>query len=75
MLQSSCDNRSVFCCIFGLFLLNFFVLSPLVSPYFLLFHAILESQNGPPNEVTGILAVTSFCPQCVSCPKAAPQEE
>ena len=26
---------------------------PLVSPYFLLFHAILEPPNSPPNEVTG----------------------
>ena len=25
----------------------------LVSPYFLLFHDILEPQNSPPNEVTG----------------------
>ena len=43
-----------------LFLLYFwFLLSqfhcpfPLVCPYFLLFHAILEPQNSPPSEVTG----------------------
>ena len=28
-----------------------------VSPYFLLFHDILEPQNSPPNEVTGYMAV------------------
>ena len=32
---------------------HFLCLFPLVSPYFL-FHAILEPQNSPPSEVTGI---------------------
>ena len=30
-------------------------LFPLVSPYFLVFHDILEPQNSPPNEVTGFV--------------------
>ena len=44
---------AVFVCILGFFFLNFFVFFLLVSPYFLLFHDILEPQNSPPNEVTG----------------------
>ena len=36
---------------------QFLCLLPLVSPYFLLFHAILEPQNSPPSEVTGYMAV------------------
>ena len=33
---------------------HFFCLFLLVSPYFLLFHDILEPHNSPPNEVTGL---------------------
>ena len=37
---------------FRFLLSQFLCLFPLVSRYFLLFHAILEPQNSPPNEVT-----------------------
>ena len=52
--QKPPQNRGGFCCIFGFFLSQFLCLFPLVSPYFLLFPAILEPQNSPPNEVTSI---------------------
>ena len=39
---------------FGFLFSRFLCLFLLVSPCFLLFHYILESQNSPPNEVTGI---------------------
>ena len=39
---------------FWFLLSQFLCLFLLVSPYFLLFHDILEPQNSPPNEVTGI---------------------
>ena len=51
------------------FLLHFWFLLPkflclflLVSPYFLLFHDILEPQNSPPNEVTGIYIYFIYVP-------------
>ena len=43
---------AVFVAFLGFFFLNF-CLFLLVSPYFLLFHDILEPKNSPPNEVTG----------------------
>ena len=58
------------------FLLSLFLSFLLVSPYFLLFHAILEPQNSPPNEVTGIYIYSRLyghglvcCRQ--ECPKTA----
>ena len=55
------QNRGCVSCIFGFFF-QFLCHFPLVSPYFLLFHPILEPPNSPPNEVTGIyMAVYLLC--------------
>ena len=51
--QKPPQNRGGFCCVLGALLSQFLCLLLLVSPYFLLFHDILEPQNSPPNEVTG----------------------
>ena len=40
---------------------QFLCLFHLVSPYFLFFHAILEPQNSPPSEVTGIYIYIYVC--------------
>ena len=58
--QKPPQNRGGFCCIFG----SSFSIScpfPLVSPSFLLFHAILKPQNSPPNEVTSIFKGPVVC--------------
>ena len=50
------ENRYSIVAVFVVFSASHFslvCLLPLVFPYFLLFHAILEPQNSPPNEVTG----------------------
>ena len=48
-------TKSWLCFMYFRLLLSLFLCRfPLVSPYFLLFHAILEPPNSPPNEVTGI---------------------
>ena len=52
--QKPPQNRGGFCCVFGFFFLNFFVFFSLFLLNFLLFHDILEPQNSPPNEVTGV---------------------
>ena len=50
-------NRHTIVAVFVVFLFilsQFLYVFPLVSPYLLLFHDILEPQNSPPNEVTDI---------------------
>ena len=51
--QKSPQNRGGICCVFGFFS-QFPSFMLLVSAHFLLFHDILDPQNSPPNEVTGI---------------------
>ena len=51
------QNRGGFLLRFWFLLSQCLCLFLLVSPYFLLFHDILEPQNSPPNEVTGYMAV------------------
>ena len=51
--QKPPQNRGGFLLRFGFLLSQFLCPFLLVSPYFLLFHDILEPQNSPPNEVTG----------------------
>ena len=53
MAQKTATKTWLFLLYFWFILSQFLCLFPLVSPYFLLFHAILESQNSPPSEVTG----------------------
>ena len=57
IVKNGPENRHKNVAVFAVFLVSSFSMSclfPLVSPYFLLFHAILEPQNSPPSEVTGI---------------------
>ena len=53
------QKRGCFCC-FWFLLSQFLSLFILVSPCFLLFHDILEPQNSPPSEVTGIYIYVIF---------------
>ena len=58
--QKPPQNRGGFCCVLGLLRSQFLCLFLLVSPCFLLSHDILEPENSPPNEVTGILIMGSL---------------
>ena len=58
--QKPPQNRGGFCCVFWFLLSQCLCHFLLVSPYFLLFHDILEPQNSPPNEVTGLFIYFSL---------------